>query len=546
VLIASLRGHRRDAVWLVAWSCVQALPSVASGWVVAEATQAYLAGRTIDGIYWLGLLGLAAIAGALGTRQSYLRLGALVEPLRDDLVELIVAGALARSTQPGRPPDTGAIGRMTHQAEIVRDCYAGVLAVACMFVCTIGSSLAGLITMVPATLPYVVAPLIATLLVLRLMLRQFAVRQRRSVTGEETVASSAAKAVSGLRDVTACGAEDQVLAELTASIERQADAARSAARISAARLVLITAGGWLPLVLVLAVAPSLLRGGVSPAHLIGAIAYIAGSLRSSLFTFSQGIGAGMVRLTVTLDRIVEASTVPPGQPLETAAAEDSLSLKDVAFAYDQYAEPVLRDLTLDIPPGDHLAIVGPSGVGKSSLAGLLAGLLRPTAGQILLPPREQRVLIPQEAYVFAGTLGENIRYLRDRLSTAELEAGAEAVGLAPLVARLGGYQAMVTPAALSAGERQLIALTRAYLSAAPIVILDEATCHLDPAAEARAEAAFASRPGTLIVIAHRISSAMRARRVLVLDGSTARCGDHAWLLESSPMYRDLVGYWSAR
>jgi ATP-binding cassette subfamily C protein len=68
---------------------------------------------------------------------------------------------------------------------------------------------------------------------------------------------------------------------------------------------------------------------------------------------------------------------------------------------------------------------------------------------------------------------------------------------------------------------------------------------LDPAAEARAEAAFAGRPGTLIVIAHRISSAMRARRILVLDGSTALCGDHAWLFDNSPMYRDLVGYWSA-
>lgn len=546
MLIASLRRHSRDVVWLVVWSMVQALPSVASGWVIAEATEAFLAGHPADGIEWLGVLALAAVVGALGTRQSYLRLGALAEPFRDDLVRLIVAGALARSTDPGKPPDTGAIGRMTHQAEIVRDCYASVLSVGCMFVCTTASTLAGLVTLVPATLPYVLAPLLATLLVLRLILRPFAVRQRASVIGEETVAAAAATAVSGLRDITACGTHDQVLAELGATIGRQADAAKSVARISAARLVLITAGGWLPLVLVLMVTPSLVRGGLSPAHLIGAIAYITGGLRAALLTFSQGAGAGLVRLTVTLDRIVEASTVPPAEPTEGGVAGD-LRLTDVTFAYGQHAEPVLRDLTLDIPPGDHLAIVGPSGVGKSSLAGLLAGLLRPTAGEVLLPPRGQRVLIPQEAYVFAGTLGENLRYLRDagdQPSATELDGAAAAVGLSPLVTRLGGYDAMVIPSGLSSGERQLIALTRAYLSAAPIVILDEATCHLDPAAEARAEAAFARRSGTLIVIAHRISSAMRAERVLVLDGSSARCGDHAWLLENSPMYADLVGFWT--
>jgi ATP-binding cassette subfamily C protein len=92
-------------------------------------------------------------------------------------------------------------------------------------------------------------------------------------------------------------------------------------------------------------------------------------------------------------------------------------------------------------------------------------------------------------------------------------------------------------------ERQLIALTRAYLPPAPVVILDEATCHLDPAAEERAEAAFASRGGTLIVIAHRISSARRARRVLVLDGVCPQAGDHASLLASSASYADLAGHW---
>jgi ATP-binding cassette subfamily C protein len=603
MLIRSLRRRLRDVAWLAVWSAVQSLPALASGWVLAEAAGAFLAGRTLDGLCWLGLLALAALVGALGTRQSYLRLGAVVEPLRDELVELIVAGSLARSMDTtSLSPDTDAVARMTHQAEIVRDAFAGLLTVACTFAFTAGSTLAGLLTLVPATLPYVIPPLLVTVLILRLLLRPFAARQRRAVVGEEAVANSAAKAVSGLRDVTSCGAEAQVFAQFDAVVSQQADAARSVARTGSARLLCLAAGGWLPLLLVLAAAPSMLHGGVAPAHIIGAIGYIGGSLRGTLNTLSQGVGAGLVRLTVTLDRIVDAST-PPADPPGAASppaphaargaharhgghdvrdghdvrgARDvrgghaargrhaarresgGLRLRGVGFGYSAQAEPVITDLSIDIAPGDHLAIVGPSGIGKSSLAGLLAGMLRPTAGEILLDgvPMARypaaaltrlRVLIPQEAYVFTGTLAENILYLRgtaDPLPRAGLDAAADALGLSPLVSRLGGYHAVIDPAALSAGERQLIAITRAYLSTAPIAILDEASCHLDPAAEARAEAAFARRPGTLIVIAHRISSALRSRRVLVLDGVRAQVGDHASLLASSPMYRDLAGYWS--
>jgi ATP-binding cassette subfamily C protein len=556
VLIRHLRQRRKDVAWLAAWSLVQSLPAAASGWSLAQATTQFLDGRTAAGLAWLGVLAAAALAGAFGTWHVYLTIGVIVEPFRDDLVTATVDGALAR-------PDSRSVARMTHQTEIVRDSIAGVLAITCTFACTVVSTLAGLVTLLPATLPYVVPPLLASVILLQLLLRPYAARQRAAVLAEESVAAEVARAASAARDITACGAEDIVLDGLARHIARQEEAARRVAGAGSARLLCLAVGGWLPLLLVLAAGPGMLRHGVSPGDIVGAVTYVTGSMRAALYALSQGMGAGLVRLSVTLERILQTSA-PPETPAQTPPKtpaialrrstpsqdqDGTLELRDVTFAYGPHAEPVISGLTLTVPPGDHLAVVGPSGIGKSSLAGLLAGMLRPGKGEVLLDglpvaglEQSWRILIPQEAYVFAGTLKENLTYLHPA-TTTELDEAAEAIGLTPLITRLGGYGAAITPAALSVGERQLIALTRAYLPPVRVVILDEATCHLDPAAEEQAEAAFARRGGTLIVIAHRISSARRAGRILVLDGTRPQVGDHSSLLASSVMYADLAGQW---
>lgn len=167
--------------------------------------------------------------------------------------------------------------------------------------------------------------------------------------------------------------------------------------------------------------------------------------------------------------------------------------------YGPHSEPVLRGFDLTIRYGEHLAVVGASGAGKSTLAGLLTGVATAQRGTVALGGvAVARVragtlpllaLIPQQAYVFTGTLRENLTYLQPAATDDRLRAGADALGAGWL---LGGLdRALDRPVGtLSAAQRQLVALIRVYVSDAEVVVLDEATCHLDAAAEAVVEAAF--------------------------------------------------------
>jgi ABC-type multidrug transport system fused ATPase/permease subunit len=562
VLRTSVRGRGREVAALVAWSLVQAAPAFASGLLVARAIdRGFLRQDLATGFAWLGLLALGVVVGAWATRQTYLRLAAIVEPFRDVLVEDTVKGTLRRSTAPGATADAAGAARLTHHVEIVREAYASVLMVTQSFLVSSIAALVGLFTMLPLVLVFVVPPVVVGLALFFAALPGMAALQRDSILANERIGDGAGIVTDGLRDIAACGAEERVAARVGEHIDAQAHATRALARYAALRTIAVAVGGWLPLVLILAGGSWLLRNGASTGEIIGALTYVTAGLHPALETLVRGLGNTGLWLFVTLGRIVEVAGESDSEQPDArtrsylSPRHRDMRLKHVTFGYGRSPEPVISGLDLVIEDGDHLAVVGPSGVGKSTLAGLVAGLLAPQSGDVRLgdvrigdlepsAAASHRVLIPQEAYVFAGTLRENLSYLRPRVSTEELDDAVERLGLGELVERIGGYDAQVVAGELSAGERQLVTLARAYVSPAHLVVLDEATCHLDPAAEARVERAFAQREGTLVVIAHRISSALRARRILVLDGSGAALGTHGRLLATSPLYRDLVGHWS--
>ncbi|MFE6634740.1 ATP-binding cassette domain-containing protein [Streptomyces tendae] len=573
-------AHRKGVlVRLALWSLAESGQAFLVGHAVARSVdEGFLAGDPRRGLLWLGIALVAVLSGARVVRGVFAQLAGVTEPLRDGLVRRAVDRSMARAARGGPGgTDRAAVSRLTNQVEIARDSFAGLVLTLRSFVFTAAGALLGLLSLHPDLLVVVLPPLAAGLALFLVTLRPMAAAQRRALAADEALGDHAARARAALRDLAACGTGPGAERSGADLVADAAAAARTLAGWAAVRTAALGVAGHLP-VLALLVAVEWLRGhGVSVGALLGAFTYLVQSLLPALHTLMTALGAAGSRLLVVLDRILGPEPEPEPGPgpgsgsgsrpstasgpraaaftVDTAAVP-ALELRAVTLSYGVRAEPVLDALDLCVAPGEHLAVVGPSGIGKSTLTRLVAGTLAPSRGEVRVAGRPVtarpaaelaalRVLVPQDAYVFSGTVGDNLAYLRTDASRAELDAAVGAFGLGPLVERLGGLDATVRPAELSPGERQLVALVRAYLSPAPLLLLDEATCHLDPASEARAEEALAGRAGTLVVVAHRLSSAVRADRTLVLDGVRAQCGTHAELLGRSPLYRDLTGHWNS-
>lgn len=527
----SFHAQPGQARRFVLWSLVEAAPAFVIGLSIAGAVDAFAAHQAVTGLSWTFLLGISWIFAAVGARQVVVTVAGIVEPVREALLTATVRGVLEAGKD-----DAAAVTRANLQVEVARDAFTGVIGSVKAFVLAFLGVVAGVGALMPELLLLVLPPLLLGLGAFLFSLPELAKRQHAYLLADEATAESLVKVTAALGDVAACGDEEHAARYAGARFDDQRRAAGKLAGVTTLRTVVLGAGAWAPILLVLAYAPRL---GATPGVVLGTLAYVMQSLTPALFNLASGLGESGVRLWVTLTRL-RAALPPPRQQTRRSEGVDA-ELKGVTFAYGPGALPVVDRLDLDVHEGDHLAVVGPSGIGKSTLAALIAGLIVPGQGRVTIGgvpadrlDRGQRVLIPQEAYIFRGTVAENL----GGHETTLMRRALDAVG--------AGHLRLQAAAELGPADRQLVALARAYLADAPLVILDESTSCLDPAAEAVAEQAFADRGSTLIVIAHRISSALRARRVLVMDGTRVVTGTHQELLAASPLYADLAGHWDPR
>ncbi|MBP5889054.1 ABC transporter ATP-binding protein [Streptomyces scabiei] len=558
---AALTADRGAALRLTWWTLLSAAPALVCGKALALAVdRGFLLDRPRTAALGLGVFALCAIGGAWAGRQSYPWLAEIVEPLRDRLLRDVVTGTLRRAVAPRAAPDDGAavaVARLTRQVEAVRDALAGQLMLLWQFVLTVAAVIAGTAVLAPAAVPLVAVPLLAALVLFAVLAPATVRRQRAAFDAEEALAGRTVATFTALRDIVACGAQEHARDEALDAVDRHLRASNALASVSALRRLIVALGAHSPLLLVVLAAPGLHARGVSAGEIVGILAYVLATLEPAVRLLVQGLGASWLRLAVAAERLAEAAHHPvPGPDPDPALipSDGSAALSGIVFAYGPGAEPVLDGLDLTLADGEHLAVVGPSGIGKSTLADVLAGMLPPDRGRVVLGgvPLERvtrddlaraRVLAPQTPYVVTATLRENLRYLAPDTSDAVLTATMTELGMDALAERLGGLDGPVDPAALSSGERALVALARVHLSDARLVILDEATRHLDATAERRVEEAFRRRPGTVVTVAHRMSVARRADRVLLLDGTRPAIGTHDTLLARVPLYADLMGHW---
>lgn len=290
---------------------------------------------------------------------------------------------------------------------------------------------------------------------------------------------------------------------------------------------------------------------------------------SGLYTTLQSATAGAERVGAVLD--LEPTVRQAADPVRLAGPRGEVRLEQVRFGYPRRggseSDPglglgptVVHDASLTVPAGSTLALVGATGAGKSTIAKLIARFYDPLSGRVDLDATDLRRIsltdlrravtyLPQEGFLFSGTVEDNIRYGRPDATTADVEAAVRAAGVRPMIDRLpAGLDTAVGErgARLATGERQLVSLLRVWLADPAVLILDEATSGFDPAAEARmTEALRRLRSGrTTVVIAHRMSTVITADQIAVVErGRIVERGAPAELLLVNGRFAALYGTW---
>lgn len=560
-LLGFLRPYRRQMVAALALMLVASALSLATPYLVKVAIDTNIAQGDLPGLTRTALL-IAAVWGALylaaaGQRWLLSRVGLQVlANLRRDLFRHLQALPLGYH-------DTHIVGvtisRVINDVGVINDLLSqGLVTLVGDSVVLIGIVVV-MFSMSPrlALLTFTVVPVMLLVTIWFARRAQTAFRQTRARIAE--VVGGLAEDLSGMRVIQAFAQEGVTQERFERANRANRDATVSAMTLSFIFLPVVEFLGLAATALVLWFGGTAVAGGALTLGVV--VAFLAYVTRffdpiqelSQLYTTMQAAMAGGERVLALLDTRPDVTDRPGAAPMPPIRGE--VDLDHVSFAYRDDVE-VLHDVSLSIPAGKTVALVGPTGAGKTSIANLVARFYDVTAGAVRVDGvdvrdvqqrslRQQMGLVPQDPFLFAGTIADNIAFGRPDAAPEAIAAAARLAHIHDFIATLpDGYRTEILEGGvnLSLGQRQLICIARAALADPRILILDEATASVDTVTEAFIQEAIerllAGR--TAIVIAHRLSTVRDADRICVVDdGRIVAEGSHDALLARGGLYREL-------
>jgi ATP-binding cassette subfamily B protein len=571
-VMSSLRPYRRRifvalVVLLAGLATTLAGPALV-GWMINDGLVHHRSMRVVT------IAGAAYVVVSIGyfvlTRVQTLMVSGIGETYLNDLRKQVFSHLLAQPLGFFESESSGQLlSRMTADIDVLETLVQSGLS---SFVTSIGLFVAIMAVLV------VMSPLLFVVVVISLIPALVSAARYRTTSSKvyghvrELIGdalSSLDEDLAGVRVVQAFRQEDATIARFAAVNQAQLDGELATVSMSSRFFPKIELSGVLSSVVVLVAGALLVQAHLTTVGTVAAfVLYLANLFNaitslSALFDLLQSSGAALATVYKLL--AVGSSMVDPERPA-LLPNSGALELRSVDFAYqgedgdDGGDRLVLEGVDLRIEAGERLALVGPTGGGKSTLAKLAGRLYDPLSGSVhfggvdlrqalLSHIRERIVVLPQEGFLFRGTVLENVALGRPGASLEDAREAVCKLGLSDWVAGLPqGEQTDVGERGshLSAGERQLVSLARAALTDPAVLIMDEATSSIDPGTERQAEAALAAlaEGRTVIVIAHRLGAAERADRVAVVrEGALAELGSHDELLEADGHYARLFAAW---
>ena len=559
--------HRWSIATVTAIIVVSSVVAMASPFLLRAVIDDALPHQNLTLLVWLviGMVAVAAVTAALGVVQAWISTNVgqkVMHRLRTDVFTHLQRQSIAFFTR----TRTGEV-----QSRITND-IGGMQTV----VTSTATSLASNLTTVVATLVAMLALswqlTLVSLLVLppSIWLTRRVARMRRAITAAQqreladlNVVIEEGLSISGVQLTKTMGTGPALVQRFTASSERLVDLelrAQLAGRWRMAATTVVFAA--IPAIIYLSAGLPFTAGTMTIGTLVAFTALQAGLFRPIIGLLDVGVSlvsslALFARIFEYLDLLVEVDDPAAPVDVDPARVEGHVRVENVTFTYPGSEAAAVAGITLDVPAGSTLALVGETGSGKSTLAALIARLYDPDAGRITIDGvdlRDMRLadlarivgVVSQETYLLHTTVRENLRYARPDATDHEIEAAARAAQIHDQIASLpDGYDTVVGSRGhrFSGGEKQRIAIARTLLRDPRVLVLDEATSALDTETERAVQRALdeLSRGRTTITIAHRLSTVRGADQIVVIDhGRIVESGTHDYLVARHGRYASLA------